>query len=87
MNSTMENYLETKTYLEIFKDSFAKISILFLVLVFSFSSIQAMQTKNTKPKKKKVTKQLKYKKTVKKSNPHLYCEVNNCPYDRGRRKF
>ncbi|MBX7170249.1 MAG: hypothetical protein K1X72_04775 [Pyrinomonadaceae bacterium] len=54
----------TQTYPGIFKRNFAKIIPLFLALIFSFSSIQAMQIKNGKPRKKRVSKHYKNKKKV-----------------------
>lgn len=67
MKYTIENNLESKTYLEVFKRNLGKMFIVFLALVFSFTSIQAMQTKIDEPRKKKVVKQKKYKHNIRKN--------------------
>ncbi|MEK7725204.1 MAG: hypothetical protein AAB336_12690 [Acidobacteriota bacterium] len=57
------NQIITQTYLGNFKRNLVKLGSAVLAIIFSFSSIQAMQTKIGKPKKKKVVKQKKHVKT------------------------
>lgn len=59
------NQVITQTYLGIFKRNFIKVLSAILAIIFSLTSIQALQTKNGKPKKKKIVKQRKHQ-TLKK---------------------
>jgi hypothetical protein len=54
----------TQTYLGIFKRNFKKAVGAILAIIFSFSSLYALQTKNPKPRKKKITKHRKHKKPL-----------------------
>lgn len=56
------NKVITQTYFGIFKRNFVKVFSVILAVIFSLTSIQAMQIKNGKPKKKKVVKHRKHKK-------------------------
>ncbi len=59
----------TQTYFGVFKRNFVKVFSVILAIVFSLTSIQAMQTKNGKLKKKKIVKHRKYKKQTAKPLP------------------
>lgn len=56
-----KNQVLIQNYFGIFQRKFIKVLSVILAIVFSFSSIQAMQIKNSKPKKKKVVKHRKHK--------------------------
>ena len=62
MNKSTENHLNTKKNFAKSKCNLGKIFITILAIVFSLTSIQAMQNKNDKLRNKKVTKQKSIKK-------------------------
>lgn len=79
MRFTSENSLDTKTFFWINKGNPGKMFIIFLAITFYFTSVQAMQTINGKPRKKSIVKHKKYKENVKKRNYKIFpCECINC---------
>lgn len=64
------NQVITQTYFGVFKRNFVKVFSAILAIIFSLTSIQAMQTKNGKPKKKKVIKHRKHQ--INKRPPKIF---------------